>query len=90
MEAARGLSHLANAFGRERTQGVITAGGGERFLVLGDRVSNDEQLHGQFVLRFLFREGLDRRRHFECRRVGGVVIDCVDDQHLLVPHHLLR
>src|SRR5438067_677377 len=35
------------------------------------------------ALGFLFRECLDGGRHLERRRVGGVVVDGVDDQHLL-------
>ena len=47
LQPSRNTPHLARAVGRERTQGVVTAGSGERFLVFSNRVSNDQQLHGR-------------------------------------------
>ena len=88
-EAARGSFHFSRALGREGTQCVLTAGGSENLPVLSDRVSNDEQFHGVGLL-LLVDEGLDRRGHLEHPGVSGVVVDAADDQHLLVPHDLLR
>ena len=87
-QPAGGALHLARALGRERTQSVLTAGGGENLAVFGDRVSNDEQFH-ELALRFLLDEGLDCCRHLERRGIGGVVVHGVDDQHLLIAHDLL-
>ena len=82
--------HLPRAHGRERTQSVFTAGSGENLPVLGDRVPNDEQFHGEGRLWLFVDEGLDGSGHVERRRFSCVVVDRVDDQHLFVPHDLLR
>ena len=89
VEPARGALHLADALGRERTLRVVTAGGRKDLSVFSDCVSNDEQFH-ELGLRLLLDEGLDGRRHLERRGLGGVVVHGVEDQHLLVPHDLLR